>query len=327
MWATCYGLRMTQPIDKRSYTLDDELLRTMDHRKRNQLLGCMHAHNELTFLNRMLVFSQTPVTDGALHDQAQSSQMWCLLQLLAGKLYETWKMLAKRFSVSEKAGKQDAVVTALDAQQREGLIWLREYFSGKGANDKPIVMLRNNTAFHYGGLDMGQAVKNLAAEEKTFHIADHPVNTLYWIGSAVVFGTIFAEIALKANPADTRSHVELVQVGLDLLLRDVNQANFYLPQLLFGLIKGLLEDALGQPLGAGDVTTIEGLQASRQIALCPWLENQRRAAHPHHLIVEGVFDGFSSRQRPLNGPSVEAAFPPSTCSHSLGSSLTQTTFS
>ena len=267
--AACYGQRMAQPIEIRSFALDDDLLRKMDLRKRNQLLGCMHAHNELTFLNRMLLFSQNSVSEGELHDQAQSSQMWCLLQLLAGKLYETWKMLAKRFSVSEKAGKQDAVIRALDAQQRVSLIWLREYFSGKGVNSKSIVMLRNNTAFHYGGLDVGQAVTNLAPEEKTFHLAQHPVNTLYWIGSAVVFGTIFAEIALKANPADARTHVERVQGGLDLLINDVNQAKFYLPQLLYGLIKGLLEDALGQPLGAGVVTTIDDVP---KVALSPWVD-------------------------------------------------------
>src|ERR1700722_2856718 len=137
------------------------------------------------------------------------------------------------FSLRE-GRKQDAVIRALDAQQRVSLIWLREYFSGKGVNSKSIVMLRNNTAFHYGGLDVGQAVTNLAPEGKTFHLAQHPVNTLYWIGSAVVFGTIFAEIALKANPADARTHVERVQGGLDLLINDVNQANFYLPQLLYG---------------------------------------------------------------------------------------------
>jgi hypothetical protein len=263
---------MVQRIEIRSFALDAELLRTMDLRKRNQLLGCMHAHNELTFLNRLLLFSQNPVTDGALHDQAQSSQMWCLLQLLAGKLYETWNMLAGRFSLSEKDAQLDAVITALDAQQHVSLVWLRAYFSAKGVNNKPIVMVRNNTAFHYGGLDMGQAVKNLAPEEKMFHVAPHPVNTLYWIGSAVVFGTIFAEIAVKANPADTRTHVERVQDGFDLLHNDVNEANYHLPQLLYGLIKGLLEDVLGRPLGGGHVTTIDDVPRSGQIALCPWLD-------------------------------------------------------
>ena len=60
---------MTQRIVIRSLKLDDELLRTIDHRKRNQLLGCMHAHNELTFLNRLLLFPQNSVTEGNLHGE------------------------------------------------------------------------------------------------------------------------------------------------------------------------------------------------------------------------------------------------------------------
>ena len=145
--AACYGQRMAQRIEIRSFTLDDALLRAMDLSKRNQLLGCMHAHNELTFLNRLLLFSQNPVSEGELHDQAKSSQMWCVLQLLAGNLYETWNMLAGRFSLSEKAAQQDAVITGLAAQHHVSLKWLREYFSAKGVNSKPIVMLRNTRRF------------------------------------------------------------------------------------------------------------------------------------------------------------------------------------
>jgi len=72
---------MTEGIEIRSFTLDDELLRTMDSRKRNQLLGCMHAHNELTFLNRLLLLSHNSVSDGELHGCAQPSQRWCVFPI------------------------------------------------------------------------------------------------------------------------------------------------------------------------------------------------------------------------------------------------------
>jgi hypothetical protein len=244
----------------------------MDHRKRNQLLGCMHAHNELTFLTRLLLFSQNPVSEGELHDHAQSSQMWCVLQLLAGKLYETWNMLGERFSLSENTGKKDDIIAAIEEQHRVSLTWLRQYFSNRGINRKAIVLLRNKTAFHYDGLDMGQAVKNLAPDESTFHIAQHPANSLYWLGSAVVFRTIFAEIAVVANPATSRTYHERVEDGLLLLINDVGDANFHLHQILYGLITVLVEDVLGQPLGSGDLTTIDGAPTSRQVALCPWLD-------------------------------------------------------
>jgi hypothetical protein len=79
--------------------IDEDALKKASNRLRNQLAGCMcmHAHNELTVLNRLLMFSMNKTADGELHDSAQSVQMWCLLQVLAAKLVETWKMLNERF--------------------------------------------------------------------------------------------------------------------------------------------------------------------------------------------------------------------------------------
>jgi hypothetical protein len=75
------------------WIFDEAALKGADRRLRNQLVGCMHAHNELTVLNRILMFSMNKTGDGELHDSGQSVQMWCLLQLLAGKLVETWKLI------------------------------------------------------------------------------------------------------------------------------------------------------------------------------------------------------------------------------------------
>ena len=55
----------------------------------------MHAHNELVVLNRILMFSMNMTSEGEFHDSAQSVQMWCLLQLLAGKIVETWKLFVR----------------------------------------------------------------------------------------------------------------------------------------------------------------------------------------------------------------------------------------
>lgn len=165
--------RSNQRVELRSFEVADDIARKMDNRKRNQLLGCMHAHNELTFLNCLLQFVQNPVSEGVVHDQAQVSQMWCVLQLLAGKLYETWKMLAEQFSLSGKAANYDPAVLALGAKHRAALNWLLEYFAENRVGNRSIAVVRNKTAFHYEGLDMALAVKNLATEEKVFHVAPH----------------------------------------------------------------------------------------------------------------------------------------------------------
>jgi hypothetical protein len=54
------------------------------NRLRNQFVGYMHAHNELTTLNRLLTFTTNDTGDGELHNYA-SVQMWCMLQLLAAR--------------------------------------------------------------------------------------------------------------------------------------------------------------------------------------------------------------------------------------------------
>ena len=61
--------------------IDEEALKKANNRLRNQLVGCMHAHNELTVLNRLLMFSMNRTADGEFHDSAQTVQMWCLLQV------------------------------------------------------------------------------------------------------------------------------------------------------------------------------------------------------------------------------------------------------
>ena len=43
------------------------------------------------------MFSMNDTGEGELHDASQSVQMWCLLQVLSGKLFETWNMLVERF--------------------------------------------------------------------------------------------------------------------------------------------------------------------------------------------------------------------------------------
>ena len=51
-------------------------------------------------------------------DSAQSVQMWCLLQVLAGKLFETWNMLSERFF---KAKPDDPTLEKLNDKHKASL--------------------------------------------------------------------------------------------------------------------------------------------------------------------------------------------------------------
>src|SRR5215470_7327130 len=106
--------------------VDEERLKAASIRQRNQLVGCMHAHNELAFLNRLLLFTMNNPGDGELHDSAQAVQFWSVLQLLAAKLFETWAMIKERFLRSNPPD----LVSRLEDPHRVSLQWLTDYFGG-----------------------------------------------------------------------------------------------------------------------------------------------------------------------------------------------------
>jgi hypothetical protein len=120
-------------------TIDERRLNEASNRLRNQFVGCMHAHNELTILNRLLMFTMNDTGDGELHDSARSVQMWFTLQLLSAKLFETWVMLSERFLESNPPD----VAGRLEPAHQASLKWLTEYFgNGDQFKDSALKIIR-----------------------------------------------------------------------------------------------------------------------------------------------------------------------------------------
>jgi hypothetical protein len=63
-----------------------------------------------------------------MHNHAQGLQMWTVMQLLTGKLCETWKMLYVRFL---KSNPVDPAIAALNDAHKQDFAWLRNYFSSE----------------------------------------------------------------------------------------------------------------------------------------------------------------------------------------------------
>jgi hypothetical protein len=246
-------------IEIRILTIDDAAIRALNDRARNQMFGCMHAHNELSALNRLLMFSMNETGSGELHDSAYSAQMWSILQLLSGKLFETWKML----NVSVFSGKKgDAILQALDAAQTVSLNWLRNYFGERNYKSSPLKFVRDNTAFHYSGLDFSESLKNLAEGENDIFLAQRPANTLYWIGTALVFRTLYAKIAEAAGHKGL-SHGKRVHKGLKIVVQDAAVANRHMHIVLDGLIKAQLEIALRDRMKQSGVLSVQGVDPDK----------------------------------------------------------------
>ena len=222
-------------------TVDEGRLKRASNRLRNQFVGCMHAHNELTMLSRLLMFTMNNTGDGELHNSAQSVQMWCVLQLLAAKLFEAWVMLGERFLQSNPPD----VVARLEPAHKASLQWLTDYFGkDKPFKDSALKIIRDKTAFHYDRLNLTEAADNLAAGENSLYLAQHPANSLYYIGSALVFRAIFAVIADKADGVANSSHGDRTIRGTKIALEDASKVNWHMHTLLYGLIRLLMDDVL-----------------------------------------------------------------------------------
>ena len=63
--------------------IEEAALQRVDNRLRNQLMGCMHAHNELAVLNRIFMFVLNDTGAGELHDSANSVYCGTVLRQLA----------------------------------------------------------------------------------------------------------------------------------------------------------------------------------------------------------------------------------------------------
>jgi hypothetical protein len=241
--------------------IETDAFKKLPNRQRNQLVGCMHAHNELTVLNRVLMFSLNDVGEGELHNDAHGVQMWCVLQVLIGKLFETWNMLGERFL---KATPEDAAVARLSADHKENLAWLKNYFGlPDQLKETPLRTIRDKTAFHYDKLNLDQAVDNLAAAECRVYLAQHPANTVYYAGSALVFRTVFAAIADKATDTANMTSTERMKKGVDITLAHVNEVNLCLHGVLYGLIEPLLNEVLGKPAEEVEQVRIQVLDAPK----------------------------------------------------------------
>jgi len=243
-------------------------MKSLGNRQRNQLVGCMHAHNELVALNRLLMFSLNAVGEGELHDAAQGVQMWCVLQVLVGKLYETWNMLRERFM---KAQPEDPALTVLTPKQRASLEWLKNYFGEDKQKTNALWTIRDKTAFHYDKLNLEQAMQETGDEAHRVYLAQHPANSLYYAGSALIFQTVFAMIADQATDTSKMTSVERMREGVKIALHDVNHANMHMHEVLYGLIYGFLKPSLNAEQQQVRVQ-IKDAPKSTQVALPMFLD-------------------------------------------------------
>ena len=162
-------------------------------------------------------------------------------------------MLNARFLA---ANPEDFAVAALSAEHKASLAWLKDYFGDSPLKENPLRTIRDKAAFHYDKLNLEQAVTSLAAHENVVYLAEHPANSLYYVGSSLVFRTVFAMIADSASTTTGLTHGERTNEGFRITIEDSKAANWHMHLVLYGLMRHLLEIALAKPLDALDQVRI-----------------------------------------------------------------------
>jgi hypothetical protein len=116
------------------------------------------ASNELGFLIRLATISGHQTHPGRMHDAFQFSQQMAILKLLAGKIFECWKLVRMRYFGPGLSHTYDKLI---HSRTKSDLKQIKRYF------DSPlniIGLFRNEAAFHYSRGEVHKALNDLAGE-------------------------------------------------------------------------------------------------------------------------------------------------------------------
>jgi hypothetical protein len=119
-----------------------------------------------------------------------------------------------------------------------------------------IRIIRDKAAFHFDKLNLAEAASALAEHENSIYLAQHPANSLYYVGSSLVFRTIFALIADNILDTNQFTHDQRVHEGFRIAIDDAKKANWHLHIVLYGLIQQLFNMVIGRSLTELESTRI-----------------------------------------------------------------------
>jgi hypothetical protein len=82
-----------------------------------------------------------------------------------------------------------------------------------------------------------QATTNLAEHENIVYLAEHPANSLYYVGSALLFRTVFSMIADSAKDTTGLTHEQRSAEGVNITTLDTEEVNWHMHLLALWIDK------------------------------------------------------------------------------------------
>jgi hypothetical protein len=177
------------------------LILAMPREEQNLLLTFALAANEISALARLITVAGHQERESFLFDAFVDSQSLTLLKLYAGKIYETWELIRRRYFTTRLSAKYDA---RLYPEARAALRALKKYF----ASANIVSLLRHEGGFHYSRADVSEAFSSIEMC-RLFLSGKHIQHELYR----------FADLAMLAHLADQIS--DDPQVAIQAINEDV----------------------------------------------------------------------------------------------------------
>jgi hypothetical protein len=184
--------------------------RTLNRDERNLLLTAAHATNEMGAILRLVMIAQNQPSIGPICDLYRDTQAFTLQKVLAGKLYECWKLVAARYFATGLGQFYDEKL--LD-HGKESLARLKRYF---GRSTNIIALIRNDAAFHYSRHDVSACLDELTDDDCRVYLGNSKMHALYWVGEQPMRRHLLRQIDPDNNRALEIMSQDLSDVGRDM---------------------------------------------------------------------------------------------------------------
>jgi hypothetical protein len=153
-------------------TLDKDKLLQLPEPERTLYLALGHAANENNALAKLLYCSSNSPARNDAEDHGRLTLELLFIQLLAGKLNESWRLLEQKYF---GAGLSKTYDSKLDDSAKQAFKALKSYFGRDNACSK----IRNQFSFHYSPEDVATVLPSISDELHAYLERDAAPNNLF----------------------------------------------------------------------------------------------------------------------------------------------------
>jgi len=199
-----------------------------------------HLANELSTLNRLLLFVSNTTGTTELERRARNSQALLLVRLCSGKLFEGWQMFQRDYFGSKLSKEYDRL---LDESGKNSLTEIKQYFS----KNNLIKDIRDNFAFHYSSDDLKIQLQHTKDTGTLYVYLGYAHGNSFYSFADVLVGSAMLSKVQGADP----------QQAMDALFADPIKAIKWFLDFIGSCMIILAEKYLGTTLDTLGTNTIE----------------------------------------------------------------------